>query len=419
MSKNRSKCKFPQRTEEMDISEILELNERAKEDGKNFPRTRDLFNQVRSELGKHFVGIVGPRGVGKTVLLKQVAFSDPQSFYFSADTLPQSSFFEVARILSEQYKVKLLLIDEIHFCKDYAKDLKKIYDFLDIRIVFTSSVSLSLIGSAYDLSRRIRLRFLYPFSFREYLSFTRDIEIPELGIDDIISDRWTTDHMRFNHLFDGYLQGRLFPFSLEEPDYMPLLQNICFKVIHKDIPMTSNLRFDDIEMIEKTLEFIGKSEVDGINFSSISRNLGITKYKAELFVKLLSRAFILNPIYPKGTNVLKEPKVLMFLPFRLLYKDWDECIGGIREDFFAEMLTMKGYQFHYLKTKRGAKTPDFLVEHGNEKVVIEIGGKSKGREQFKGIKVEKKLILAHHTERKGHTKPLSLLGFLRASCLDR
>ena len=399
----------------MDISELLELNERAKEDGKRFPRTRGLFNQVRSELGKHFIGIVGPRGVGKTVLLKQVALSAPQSFYFSADTLPQSNFFDVAKILSEQYKVKILLIDEIHFCKDYPKDLKKIYDFLDIRIIFTSSVSLSLLGSAYDLSRRILLRFLYPFSFREYLSFTKDIEIPELGIDDIINDRWTTDHMRFNHLFDGYLQGRLFPFSLEEPDYMPLLQNICLKVIRKDIPMVSNLRFDDIEKIEKTLEFIGKSEVDGINFSSISRNLGITKYKAQLFVNLLSQAFILNPIYPKGTNVLKEPKVLMSLPFRLLYRDWDECIGGIREDFFAEMLSMKGYQFHYLKTKRGAKTPDFLMEHGREKVVIEIGGKGKGRNQFKGVNVEKKLILAHHSEGKGHTKPLSLLGFLHAT----
>ncbi|RZB29646.1 MAG: hypothetical protein SRB1_01926 [Desulfobacteraceae bacterium Eth-SRB1] len=86
--------------------------------------------------------------------------------------------------------------------------------------------------------------------------------------------------------------------------------------------MVSNLRFEDIENIEKTMFFIGKSEVDGINFSSISKNLGITKYKAELFVKLLSQAFILNPIYPKGANVLKEPKVLMFLPFRLLYREF-------------------------------------------------------------------------------------------------
>ena len=401
----------------MNISEILELNELAKEEGKKFPRTRYLFSEIRSELGKHFIGIVGPRGVGKTVLLKQLALSQTDSFYLSADTLEELDLSQIARILSDQYKINTLLIDEIHFCKTYAKDLKKIYDFFDIRIVFTSSVSLSLFDSAYDLSRRILLRLLYPFSFKEYLFFTKDVQIPSLSIEDIIYNRWTADHMRFDHLFDDYLRGRLFPFSLEEPDYMPILKNICLKVIRKDIPMVSNLRFDDIEKIEKTVEFIGKSEVDGINFSSISRNLGITKYKAELFVKLLAQAFILNPVYPKGTNVLKEPKVLMFLPFRLLYRDWARCVGAIREDFFAEMLTIKGYQFHYLKTKRGAKTPDFLVEHGNERVVIEIGGKGKGREQFKGIKVEKKLILSHAPQAGSDKKPLSLLGFI-APCLS-
>ena len=396
----------------MNIAEILELNERAKEDGKNFPRTRQLFSRIQSEVGRHFIGIVGPRGVGKTVMLKQLALAQSNSFYLSADAAPGADIFQTARILSEQYKVSILLIDEIHFCKTYAKDLKKIYDFLSLRVVFTSSVSLSLFDSAYDLSRRIALRHLYPFSFREYLLFIRHIEIPELTLNDIIEGRWTADHMRYNYLFDEYLQGGLFPFTLEEPDCMPLFRNICLKVIRRDIPMVSNLRFDDIERIESTLEFIGKSGVDGINFSSISRNVGITKYKAALYVKLLAQAFILNPVYPKGTNVLKEPKVLMFLPFRLLYRDWSECVGAIREDFFAEMTSMKGYRVHYLKTKRGAKTPDFLIEQEDETMVVEIGGKGKGREQFKGIKVEKKLILSHSPEVKGNKKPLSLLGFI-------
>lgn len=396
----------------MNISEILELNEKAKDDGKKFPRKRYLFGEIKWELGKHFIGIVGPRGVGKTVLLKQLVTSQPDSFYVSVDTLENLDLFRLSGILADQYKIKTLLLDEIHFCKTYAKDLKKIYDFIDIRIVFTSSVSLSLFESAYDLSRRILLRFLYPFSFREYLFFLKDVEISTLTIKDILDGRWTSDHMRFSHLFDDYLQGRLFPFSLEEPKTLPILRNICSKIIRKDIPLVSNLRFDDIDKIEKMLSFIGNSEVDGINFSSISRNLGITKYKAELFVKLLTQAFILNPIYPKGTNVLKEPKVLMFLPFRLLYRDWNQCIGAIREDFFAEVMTMKGYKFHYLKTIRGAKTPDFLVEHENERIVIEVGGKGKGREQFKGINVEKKLILSHLYEEHRDKKPLSLLGFI-------
>ena len=339
--------------------------------------------------------------------------SEPDTFYLSADTLDESDLYQVARILSDQYKIRTLLVDEIHFCKTYPKDLKKIYDFLKIRLVFTSSVSLSLFESAHDLSRRVLLRRLYPFSFREYLSFIKNVEIPPINISDIFDDRWTAEHMRFNYLFDSYLQGGLFPLALEEPDPLPLLQNICLKVIRRDIPMVSNLRFEDIEKIEKTLSFIGKSEVDGINFSSISRNLGITKYKAELFVKLLSQAFILNPIYPKGTNVLKEPKVLMFLPFRLLYSELQQCLGAIREDFFAEMLTMKGYKFHYLKTKRGAKTPDYLVEHEKERFVIEIGGKGKGREQFKGIKIEKKLILSNDPKAGSGKKPLSLMGFIK------
>ena len=392
---------------------MLELNERAKEEGNLFPKARYLFDEIQAELGKHFIGIVGPRGVGKTIILKQLAVSEPGTFYLSADTLDESDLYQVARILSDQYKIRTLLVDEIHFCKTYPKDLKKIYDFLKIRVVFTSSVSLSLFESVHDLSRRVLLRFLYPFSFREYLSFIKNIEIPPITISDILEDRWTTDHMRFSYLFDSYLQGGLFPLALEEPDPLPLLRNICLKVIRKDIPMVSNLRFEDIEKIEKTLSFIGKSEVDGINFSSISRNLGITKYKAELFVKLLAQAFILNPIYPKGTNVLKEPKVLMFLPFRLLYSELPQCLGAIREDFFAEMLTIKDYKFHYLKTKRGAKTPDYLVEYDKEKIVIEIGGKGKGRSQFKGINVEKKLILSGDPNAAGDKKPLSLIGFIK------
>ena len=397
----------------MNISEILELSERAKEEGKHYPKARYLFTDIQSELGKHFIGIVGPRGVGKTVILKQLVVSEPDTFYLSADTLDESDLYQVARILSDQYKIKTLLVDEIHFCKTYPKDLKKIYDFLKIRLVFSSSVSLSLFESAHDLSRRVLLRHLYPFSFREYLSFIKNVEILPITISDILDDRWTADHIRFSYLFDQYIQGGIFPFALDEPDPLPLLKNICLKVIRKDIPMVSNLRFEDIEKIEKTLSFIGKSEVDGINFSSISKNLGITKYKAELFVRLLSQAFILNPIYPKGTNVLKEPKVLMFLPFRLLYSELQQCLGTIREDFFAEMLTMKGYKFHYLKTKRGAKTPDYLMEHGKEKFVIEIGGKGKGREQFKGIKIEKKLILSDDPKAGSGQKPLSLLGFIK------
>jgi len=396
----------------MNLNNLLELDELAREDGKKYLKKRELYSQLVLEKGKHFTGIVGPRGVGKTVLLKQLAIETDNSFYISTDTLEEDNLFEIAKSLIERYRIKLLLVDEIHFQKKYEQELKKIYDFLNIRVIFTSSVSLSIFESSYDLSRRLKLITLYPFSFREFIFFKKDVSIPTITLNDILEKQWTDAHLRYEYLFDDYVQGGLMPFTLEEPDALPIIRNILHKIINKDIPLVAKLRIDEISTIEKVLKFIGRSEVDGINYSSISGNIGITKYKAEQYIRLLEKAFVLNPIFPQGTNVLKEPKILMYLPFRLLYKDYGECIGALREDFFCQMLKTIKDSFYYLKTKRGAKTADFLVKQDDGAMVIEIGGKGKGREQFKGISVKKKMILCHPSIIKELKRPLCLAGFL-------
>ena len=48
----------------------------------------------------------------------------------------------------------------------------------------------------------------------------------------------------------------------------------------------------------------------------------------------------------------------------------------------------------------------------NEKIAIEIGGKGKGREQFKGVKVDRKIIFAHTDVPDSKRYPLFLLGYL-------
>ena len=218
--------------------------------------------------------------------------------------------------------------------------------------------------------------------------------------------------MRSGYLFDEYLRGGVLPFALEEPDPLSLLKNIVRKVISRDIPLIAGIRLDETDLLEKTLSFIGRSSVDGINYSSLSKNLGITKYKAAQYMDLLEKAFIIHQIFPKGTNVLKEPKVLMALPYRLLYRDWEDCLGGVREDFFAGMMISADIPFHYLKNRRGAKTPDYLVPVNGDDLIIEIGGKGKGYSQFKGIEGVKKLVFSHSNELEGIKRPLFCLGYL-------
>lgn len=396
----------------MKINYLLELDQLARQEGKKYIRKRLLYSTLQEASGKHFVGIIGPRGAGKTILLKQLLIEQENTFYVSVDTITSGDLFQIAKYLQQVLKIELLLLDEIHFQKDYDAQLKKIYDSLGLKIIFTSSVALAIAQSAYDLSRRVNILKLPLFSFREYIYFHNDILLPTLSMMDITEKNWTGDHLRHGYLFDEYLRGGILPFALDEPDPIPLLANILKKIISRDIPSITPILVEELPVIEKMLKFIGKSSVDGINYSSISRNIGITKYKAESYLNILSQALIIHVIFPKGTGVMREPKVLLSPPYRLLYNDYEYTIGGLREDFFAEMLTGGSIEFHYLKSTRGSKTPDFLVEDTQGDIVFEVGGKGKGRSQFKGIKVARKIILSHGDETSDLHRPLYLLGYL-------
>lgn len=396
----------------MDTSILLQLNETALAQGKYHQRRRLVFQSILDDTGRHQIGLIGPRGSGKTVILKQLlaAFEDT-ACYLSLDAVEIDGLFQTIQTLHEKYKFTLFLIDEIHHEKQYARELKKAYDFLNVRIIFSSSVALSLHETAYDLSRRVSLVAINPFSFREYLLFTKGLELPALAVNQLLERQWEAAHIRQEIHFENFLKGGLFPFALEEPDIMPLLANVLDKIITSDIPMIGRLLTDEIPILHRMVRFIGSSKPDGINYSSLSNNLKITKYKAEQYVRLLEQAFVLKCVMPVGTNVMKEPKILMRLPYRLLFQSFENAIGAIREEFFAEMMICKGITFNYLKSTRGAKTPDYLVQSDGESYVIEIGGPGKGREQFKGFDGKKNLILAHGNETTGIKRPLFLIGF--------
>lgn len=110
----------------------------------------------------------------------------------------------------------------------------------------------------------------------------------------------------------------------------------------------------------------------------------------------------------------REPKILMALPYRLLFKDYLMAIGSLREEFVVESLRSQGVlTINYLKSTRGAKTPDFVIEDAKGKeIVIEVGGKGKGRSQFKGINIKDKYVFIDSLQWKETQYPLFLIGML-------
>lgn len=392
---------------------LLDFHAAALEEGKKRAVRRDLFARIAGDEGKHLLGIVGPRGAGKTVLLRQLAAARPDAFYLSADTLEEGAdLFQVVKELAERYAFRSFLLDEVHFLSGAIGALKQIYDFLPVRIIFTSSVAVALQASAHDLSRRVRFHTLDYFSFREYLMFRHHEHLERLGMENLLSGEVGAPHLRSARHFDDYLSGGLLPFALEEPDPLPLLAGTLEKIIERDIPSTLRLHLDEIPILRKLLAFVGRSGVDGINYSTLSSNLGITKYKAEQYTSAFESAFVMQRLFPAGTNVLREPKILLVPPIRLLHQTPEMALGGLREDFFGLAMRQAGIALQYLKGSRGEKTPDYLVNHNGQRLVFEVGGKGKGRSQFKGITADRKIIFAPETPPTQERLPLHLVGFL-------
>jgi uncharacterized protein len=208
----------------MNINQLLEFDRLSREDGKKYDKRRALYDIVARDAGAHFIGIVGPRGAGKTVILKQLALASERSFYVSLDAM-EGDLFDLVKTLYETMHIRLFLLDEVHMYPRFEADLKKLYDVLDVRVIFTSSTALGMYESGYDLSRRILLKTLYPFTLREYAKFKYGQEFGALTLRDIVEGKIPADIFRAGEHFLPYIQGGLMPFALREPQPLALLEN--------------------------------------------------------------------------------------------------------------------------------------------------------------------------------------------------
>ena len=103
---------------------------------------RHLYDKFN--LSSRLIGIIGPRGTGKTTLMLQYIKNKIKNindaFYVSMDHIYFSkiSLFEFVQELYQAEGIKIFFLDEIHKYKNWEQELKNIYDsFPDIKIAFS------------------------------------------------------------------------------------------------------------------------------------------------------------------------------------------------------------------------------------------------------------------------------------------
>ena len=112
-----------------------------------------------------------------------------KALYISADHVYflENKLLALVDQLFKKTDIRFLCIDEIHKYPNWQQELKNIADFyLDFKIIFSGSSMIDILHSKFDLSRRVTLYRLHGLSFREYVAFTQQIEIPSISLSDLL-----------------------------------------------------------------------------------------------------------------------------------------------------------------------------------------------------------------------------------------
>ncbi|MCD6522224.1 MAG: ATP-binding protein [Candidatus Diapherotrites archaeon] len=348
------------------------------------------------------------RGIGKTVLLLQLANDKKNSLYISADStyLKPYSLYDVVRYAVLQ-GYKNIFIDEIHEKPDWTYDIKTLYDEGEVRVMFTGSSQMEVRKGA-DLSRRVRLFEMKPASFREYLCIKKGFDVKSIRVNDLFKKEKVKDAIKryagLIHYMDEYYKmgGVLYPGDLE--DIYAALDRSIERAITHDLASLREIDINVQDNAYKILYLIATSQPFELSYSALSDSLEISKYTAKTLVYSLSRIGLVNCLLPCESShrlIRKEPKLYLNFPLRY-FLNWilgkEPHIGALREEFFANHTGPSCY----FKGRRGEKTSDFLVD----KKVIEVGGKSKSRAQGPDL-----VVVDHLTVERGRI-PLFLFGLI-------
>ena len=377
----------------------------------NFKYKRYLHKEV--DFTQKLIGIVGARGSGKTTFLlqylKENSLPMNKKLYFSADSISLDSLFEIAYEFSKSGG-KLLIIDEIHKYKNFEIELKKMYDMLDLQIIFSGSSALRLEHSKGDLSRRAIIYTMQGLSFREFLELKTSKNFNSYSLEDILKNHENiayelTSQIKPYEFWREYLEYGYYPFYFENQATYPVrLKDTINVVVEVDIPSIFPIEYDKIINLKKLIELVCLSNPFKINIKELSAKIG-TKDYATLYryMEYLKRGKIFNLLRAKskGDTILTKPQKLHLANTNLHFAYCKNSeTGTIREVFFMSM-----FKDGMLEV---ANKGEFVIDG---KYTVEVGGKNKSFKQIKDIK--NSFVVADDIEIGNANKiPLYLFGFL-------
>lgn len=379
------------------IESILEKDELLLQ---SFSNKNFLKRDIKIDNFK-IVWFVWLRWVGKTTFLLSERYKNKKSLYISLDdiVLKNADIFETIKEINKAYKIDTFFLDEIQSIDNWQAILKNIYDFLNVKIVFSWSSMIDLITWSIDLSRRVIVNKINIFSYKEYENLIWN-NIDSISLDDLfknninISKKYSSSISMIN--FKNYLEFWQFWYYYEYKDknvFKKLLQNSIRKSIYEDLVKFVDINSSNISKIEKLLGFIASSWSSEMTVNWLSKKVWLNHITTTWYLDYLEKLWWIVSVNKFGNiseSARKEKKFyltstnLLFLFSSLLLDKWN-FNWNLRETFVVSNLfrIKEKYNFNiYYKTRT-----DLVLAFQNWKnIELEIWWKNKQRNDLMVVK---------------------------------
>ena len=339
----------------------------------------DTLSEVCFQSGK-MAFMSGARQCGKTTLAKRILKQNKSGRYYNWDEIKFRRLWTkdpsgVIPPVSQDGDRPLIVLDELHKAKSWKKNLKGVYDTLDLPcdILVTGSARLNIYRKGSDslLGRYYHLR-LHPFSLRELLHSKHDIAPPDLL--DSVFERSIQITGQTKEYLPLLLRFGPFPEPLLAGSDRSLnlwRRNRVERIIREDLRDLS--RLPELSQVEMMTSLLPERVANPLSITSLSEDLEVAYTTIRRWLQYLNELYYFFEIKPYSKSlsrsIKKEGKLYLW--------DWSEVENEASrfENLVAshllkycDYLTDTGvgkYELRYLRNKE-KKEIDFLLLKNNK-----------------------------------------------------
>jgi len=369
------------------------LKEIVSEQLESFKNRKDiLYREVAPNFlkTKKISIITGIRRAGKSTLMRQIAETSGDFYYFNFEDerlldFSKDDFNSLWEVFLELYgERKIVFFDEIQYVAGWEKFVGRLFN--DGRKVFLTGSSANLLSRELGTAltgRHVKTE-LYPFSFREWLKFSK------IDYKNILT---TASRAKIKRQFNLYLEFGGFPEVVISRDKNELRQ-LYQDVIIKDLLVRFKIR--ETKSFRELVLYLISNVGSPISFNNLKKILDFKSVASvKNYIDFLEEAYLIFSLprydYSLKKQIINDRKIYgidMGMIGAVAFS-FSENSGHILENVVFLELKRRGKELYYYQDKFSKQECDFLIREGRKitaalQVVERLSASNKERE-FDGL----------------------------------